>query len=256
MSVSIYMLHRVLPERPQDPPDVDMTITCDEFDEFLAGKKSERALTLDEWARDKDAEGYILTFDDGYKDNLIHALPIIEKYNVPAIIFITTGFINGQVYPLERALYNGLRDFEKYEKCRHDLKFGTYDQRLQKLKELTASDYFEREDNLFMSWDELKEIAKHPLISLGAHSHTHPNLAKLNPIEQWRELTRPQKILKQYLGFKPDILAYPYGGNSKMTRGLSWLSGYKMALATKEGRADAKSDMFRLPRMNIMEAVK
>lgn len=249
------MLHRVLPESPDTPPDSTFTITIKQFEKFLISRKNETVHRLCDWKKIRGQGGYILTFDDGYKDNLEYALPLLEKYNVPATIFITSGFINGDAFPLERLLYKGLQEKVFYETHRYELKFGGYGQRLNKLRGLIG-DNFETDRSLFMNWDEIQRLNNHPLIDIGYHSHSHPALAKSNIFQTWLELRKPIKIISQHTDLNHKIIAYPYGSNSMITRALARLAGYKIGVGTVHKMADKSSDIMRLPRLDIMEAVE
>ncbi len=233
-----YMLHRVLPEIPDNPTDAKFTVTPRQLDQFLESHAG---------------EDYVLSFDDGFRDNLVHALPVLEKHDVKATIYLTTGFINGTAYPLDRWLYPGLKDVSRFKKVRVPLKKGSYQQRLRKLERLIGRRSGEVQKDLYLSWDEVQQLHSHPLITLGAHTHTHPNLEFCPPWVVWEELTKPLKILQTRLGFKPDTLAYPYGGNSVTARWLAKVAGYRTAVTT---RSEAPvGNPFRLPRIDIMKAV-
>lgn len=249
------MLHRVLPEAPNTPPDSTFTITANQFEDFLKSKKEQTAHRLCDWNKVQGKGGYILTFDDGYKDNLEHALPLLEKYNTPATIFITSGFIDGNVIPLERPLYKGLQEKVFYDTCRREIKFGPYAQRLKKLKS-TIGDTFDTDQSVFLNWKEIQRLNNHPLIDIGYHSATHPALAKSNLFQTWAELRKPIKIIAEHIDIKHKLLAYPYGSNSIITRSLARLAGYKIAVGTANKMADETSEIMRLPRLDIMGALK
>ena len=94
------------------------------------------------------------------------------------------------------------------------------------------------------------------MIDIGYHSATHPALARSNPFQTWIELRKPIRKIPQCIDIKEKILAYPYGSNSIITRLLARLAGYKIAVGTVNKMADETSDVMRLPRLDIMGAVK
>ena len=115
-----------------------------------------------------------VTFDDGYRDNLTSALPILEKFGIPATIYIAPALIDGSV-----------------------------------------SAWWYKNDNenksLFLNWDELKCLSKHPLITIGAHTVNHAVLSELTCDQLKYELSECKSILEKRLGVEVQHLAYPYG---------------------------------------------
>ena len=100
---AILMYHRILPdEQINEDLNLGLAVSCSNFENQVKMMKSKYKLcSMDEFLsnlkKDKNEFMLTITFDDGYKDNLIHALPILEKYKVPALIYITTRFLKRHV---------------------------------------------------------------------------------------------------------------------------------------------------------------
>ena len=66
--------------------------------------------------------------------------------------------------------------------------------------------------DLIASWGEIESLAEHPLITVGAHSHTHPVLSLCEEKQVWYEMTTCKELLEARIGRIVSHLAYPYGG--------------------------------------------
>lgn len=175
----------------------------------------------------------VLTFDDGYRDNLTRALPVLERMQAPFTIYVPTGAVTRELY----AWWLGLRAlFRRYDEVSVDCMgrrfacasaadkiagfkevsgwvhrnycrdaelaptFAAYDVSLSSL----ADDYF-------LNSDELRSLAHHPLVTIGAHTIAHKALSTLEPDGVRREMTGNKTFLEQLLGKPIDHFAYPYG---------------------------------------------
>lgn len=118
---------------------------------------------------------YVLTFDDAYEDFYTHVMPLLRELQLPATLFVPTEFIDHpDRNPLSRAVPGAER--------------------------LTP-----------MSWDQLREAAAEPLVTLGSHTHTHPELPSLTDTQIEEEMQRSAERFQQELGFVPEHFAYPRG---------------------------------------------
>ena len=115
-----------------------------------------------------------VTFDDGYDDNFIHALPVLMQYGIKASFYVTTGFVD--------------RD-------------PTVVDRMRRLREMPVS---------ALSWEQLGEIYQAGM-EVGSHSITHVNLAELEPGALRAELRDSKRVLEDHLGEEIDSVAYPFG---------------------------------------------
>jgi len=133
--------------------------------------------------------GLHITMDDGYANNFDVALPLFEKYQIPATIFVTTRHI----------LQNGHCDVLDYF--------------IEKMKFYKIVVPYDIGYDLFygLTPEQLRTLARHPLITLGGHTHNHPHLDKCSSQQIRDEIQVNLKTLEQLTGIKPKYFAYPFG---------------------------------------------
>jgi peptidoglycan/xylan/chitin deacetylase (PgdA/CDA1 family) len=177
------------------------------------------------------------TFDDGYEDNLTHALPVFEKYNAPFALFLTTGFPDHKIvlwsYMLENLVRNRSKieftdegqDFcyavstgeekrEAFREIRNYILSGDQENLLPRLANIFNTD---TEDlsrltrELALSWKEVKELGDHPLVTIGSHTVNHLALAKLPEEKTKKEIKDALAIIERKTGKPVRHMAYPYG---------------------------------------------
>lgn len=242
---SALLYHRIVPQKFQTDefsPYRGLAVTKECFEEqarYL--KENFKCLSLSK-AIELLREGtlprksLIITFDDGYKDNLTLALPILEKYELPATIYVVTGLIDrtAELWWFEQEfIVRNCRDLdfrwqdklyrwalgstqEKYLaiQCLNDLfkKFSLSQQKsfMQALRAQCAQKY--SYENEILTWEELEKLDRHPLITIGAHTQNHPMLPHLDKSELLAELSESKASLEKHLGHQISHLAYPFGG--------------------------------------------
>lgn len=160
----------------------------------------------------------VITFDDGYQDNLTNALPILKKYGFKATIYLVND--------------------------RHDRDWSGY----RKAKNEGAG--LKNEPKL--SDDEVKELLESGLIEIGAHTLTHANLNALNREEAQNQISTSKKEIETKFTTVCRSFAYPFGLYSKRDTDLVLECGYSNAVTTEVGIADLnRCDLFEIPRVTI-----
>lgn len=208
-----------------------------------------------------DRPSALITFDDGYRDNVELALPVLTDLDTPAAFFIPSGFPGSSrlpwwdhvAYVLNRTRRPSLvldlpepltiplgqtdRTNAIAEVVAAFLRADRADDpRLVEHLEQRAEVDVSADDpgrDLFMTWDQVRQLADAGM-SIGSHSHSHPNLARLSEAEQRAELVRSRQILERELGRDVATLAYPYGvanAVSDLTMRLAGEAGYRLAFA-------------------------
>lgn len=203
-----------------------------------------RIIGMDEFAdtinsgKSDSRSSVVITFDDGYLDNYTLAFPILQKYQVPAIVYVATGLIgtNGMTWPdqIEYALLKtqktafrlgslwGEEQLSIQTTAQKELINGRIAQALKEvpdaerkstLQELFAVlgvDPSAASERKMLNWDEIREMAAHG-IEFGAHSHTHPILSRV-PLEEAKgDILLSKTILEEQLGRPVRHFAYPNG---------------------------------------------
>jgi len=110
--------------------------------------------------------------------------------------------------------------------------------------------------NTLMDWREIREIAAHPLVTIGAHTVKHYNLKRLPEAKARQEMVDVIGILSGQLGEAPRHLAYPYGYASAVgcrEVKLAKEAGYVSAVTTRHGvlRAEHANHLHALPRISV-----
>jgi peptidoglycan/xylan/chitin deacetylase (PgdA/CDA1 family) len=191
-----------------------------------------------------------ITFDDGYRDNLTEAAPIMHALGIPATLFFATG-------PQEREepfWWDTLELVGRSPEFRAAVKRASLGEfrRLvaQSLAELTPAAARGAIEQLYMNWDELRTWQRLGM-DVGAHTATHPILAKLSPAEMAEEILPSRARLERELDRPITLFAYPNGkaaDYSDHTRHLLAENGFTAACTTIEAMNDATTDLFSLRR--------
>lgn len=181
----------------------------------------------------------VFTMDDGFKDNYTKAFPIFKKHNAPYTIFVTTDFpdktaviwwyvledmlishdelslSNGVVYPA----HSYEEKCDSFLKIREEiLKLNQLDleNELSRLFDAYKIDWKSQCEKLCLSWDDIRELKKDPLVTIGAHTKHHFNLKQLATEQDVKnEVLAGVKILKEKAGIEPVVFAYPFGSSTE-----------------------------------------
>ncbi len=241
----IFTLHRVLPDEPADfSPNAILQIKPDFLDYVIERLRARGVdiVTLDEaikrLAEPKGRPFVVLTFDDAYKDNLVHALPILQRHEAPFTLYVPTAFVDGvgqlwwqaieDIIARQEAVafteggdteYVDTRTtaqkHEAFNRLYWQLRKLPEQERLKLLAEFTASYGYDLDKqcrDLIMDWQQLRLFAGDPLCTIGAHTVHHYELAKL-PLGQARaEMSQSVDVIEAQFGIRPAHFSYPLGG--------------------------------------------
>lgn len=275
--LAIFIFHRVFPVPDALMPDEPDIKRFDEIMGWLAYWFN--VLPLDEAiARLKNGDlpqrAAAITFDDGYADNLICAVPVLKKHGLSATFFIATGFLDGGCM-WNDTLIESLRltTLPELDASRFGLgnlplaslenKRSAIDKLIPAIKHLPATARHEaveyvREscgcvlpDNLMLTIPQLRELRAAGM-GIGAHTISHPILAALDESAARREIAESRARLEALLDERIGLFAYPNGkaGADYTARHAAIVKslGFDAAVATNWGMCSQGSDFYQLPR--------
>lgn len=277
--LAILIFHRVLPKPDPlfpDEPDIDR------FDTLMGWVAAWfNVLPLDEAVArlkrgDLPARAAAITFDDGYADNWLHAVPVLKRHRLPATFFIASGFLDGgrmwndtvieslraTRLPQIDAGFLGLGCFDLTGDQARRTALGSLIPAIKHLEPSARAEAVERladvcrvelPDDLMLTTTQLQALRAEGM-TVGAHTVSHPILAKLDDGQALREMADSRDRLQALLGDRVSLFAYPNGkpgtdygaAHVRMARQL----GYEAAVSTSPGTGCVSSDLYQLPRFS------
>ena len=287
------MLHHVRPRRDAEfQPNHHLEVAPEFLREMLAHLRARgiEIITMDEVHRRLVERNFsrrfaCITLDDGYRDNRDFALPVMREFEAPLTVYVYvasdfaqgTGklwwialemviarassieaMIGGVATRLDtstpaakQAAFDRLHDWLRGLPGEHDIH--------REIGALCARHGVDETDicrELCMSWDELKPFADDPLLTIGAHTITHCNLARQAEAIASHEMAISRARIESALQRPVVHLAYPYG--DRVAAGarefaLAHAAGFKTAVTTRPGMIfpESADHLTTLPRVSL-----
>jgi peptidoglycan/xylan/chitin deacetylase (PgdA/CDA1 family) len=288
---AILMFHRVRPRLEQSfEPNQPLEVTASFLDALLRHLRARgyELATLDDAlaalrsGAPRARPFAVLTFDDGYRDLVEHALPVLERHNAPFTAYVTSGFADGFARLWWIELEEAIRRLDHLDVIAGDTRFirscrtagekseafaglywllreGGEDELLRVAKALCAAAGVEPRRltaNLCLDWSGLEALARHELATIGAHSLTHPRLAKLDVGAAMREMRDSRQAIENALGVGVRHFCYPVGDPSsagKREFDLAKELNFDSAVTTRPGMifAEHRDHLHALPRLSV-----
>lgn len=197
--IRILMYHRILPAANGD----QLCVSSGRFEAQMAWLADNRNLIrlsdipalLSESGR-LSGNAVAVTFDDGYLDNLLHALPIMRRHKVPSTIFVSPDFAD--------------------QTHRHPRYVG-------------------EDSRVHLDWVEIRSMLEDSLVEIGSHTCTHPFLRQLDDGSAEREIVESKRRIEAQLDRRVDWFCYPSGDFGIREERLVRAAGYVGAVSVAPG---------------------
>jgi len=231
----------------------------------------------------------VLTFDDGYANNLYVVEPILNKYNLPYTVFISTEHIaTGQYYPtsVNRIIVKG-SGLKKISLPSQNISFSietendinnTVDSISNLLKTLTLKRVREITNDLInnvskdkwlelqekynsvrpMNWDEVIELSNRKNVTIGSHCKYHICCHDNQDLEEIeRQILESKQIIEDKLKIECNYFAYPNGDFTNSSNAIVRQAGYKMGFSIqKELSINNNNDLTVIPRIGVPQGIR
>lgn len=214
-----------------------------------------------------------ITFDDGWRDNLLHALPELEKQRLPATLFAVSDRVGteGGFWPDEterrlaeapvkvrsevaQAIGMGKDRCEPGDFLDFLKRISEADRPalIERIRESTHDELFE--ERALVNWEELDHLSKAG-VDIEVHGASHAILTGLDAAGVRDELSRSLATLRANGHARHGLLAYPSGAYSDEVVAITRELGYRAAVTTEPGLADGSVDLLKMPRVGIHDDI-
>ena len=192
-----------------------------------------------------------ITFDDGYRDNLTVAAPILEQYRLPATLFLATGYVERAQTQWSDTLYWLLGGHPCSAGLHSCLLEANYEERMKLLAGLQrAAPPAARPPRLMLDWDDARRLVRrYPLFEIAGHTRDHIDLTR-HPGEARAQIEGCAEDLRRELGVEAQHFAFPYGRSCAGTRQAVIDAGWRSAVvADAARRIGPETDRYAMPRI-------
>lgn len=277
---TIFMLHSIVDDDAFYPDDMlRCPVSCLDWTLQWLKQSGTEFVSLDQAIdrlNDPGTDRFAaFTFDDGYADNLTRALPVMERHGAPFVIYVTTGMITGGIDAwwfglaelIRRRDCIDLPDLNRSFDCRgHAAKQRTFlaietmihdDYSIlptvKALIQAAGIDVTKLVRSEGLTPDQLRELARHPLVTVGGHTTTHVNLAQQPVSTVEREMRDNRMFLENIIQAPVRHFAYPFGNPRACGPREAWLAraaGFRSAVTTRRGSIfpEHRNHLHALPR--------
>lgn len=220
----------------------------------------------------------LVTFDDGYRDNHEHALPVLRSRGLPAVVFLITGAIGTRrvmwwdeladmlerapagehdLPPVGRRLLAGpaSRAAARFEllAALKEVEDAALREGMRRLREALAVPAAEADPPLFMGWNEVAELTEAG-ISCQPHTHDHPLLTRVDRARAREEIVRSAAEVERRTGRPASAFAYPNGSHDPGVVRILAEAGIAVAFTMRPGpvrASDARAAPLEVPRVSL-----
>lgn len=259
-----------------------LSINPDLFEELVVFLKSRYELinfdqAVERLTTNDQPTGCVLTFDDGYRDNYDFAFPILKKHAAPATIFVTLDALDSGIFGwgmFDKAIIStnaeslDLQSFglgtvrlagQERQPLIHELHRSLKtlsDSHKREIVDYVIANYGDENNTCrtMLTWDEAKEMADSTLVTIGAHTITHPILSRTNSNQAHNEIIEGKTRIEGRLGLPVHYFAYPNGSRSDFNDehvAMAQSAGYRAACSTIAGNNSVGCDLFTLKRIDV-----
>ena len=222
----------------------------------------------------------LITFDDGYRNNLTLAAEALKQLGLPCVFFLSTGYIGtGRILwvdeIIERIRHCSLKELplplggtaplpddpdarraaasDVKERCKY-LETGAVEEYLDRLRSITPEPPLNEELHGFMDWDDVRRLHKLGF-EIGSHTVSHPILTRVAAGRLDSELAESKRHIEEQTGAACNTIAYPNGGPrdvSEAVFGAARRAGYQAGFTISGGLSSPGEDLFAVSRISVM----
>lgn len=223
-----------------------------------------------------------ITFDDGYRDYLDYALPILHKYRCPSSMYVVTDCVNKNMptwtyvfdqiffstkklhipetdYGIECYMFHIFEWASNLERSRYGSRFKQHLKKIDNHKRnrimehlLRSFDDVEPPTGMMMTWEEIRGLHSES-VEIGSHSVTHSPLATISDDAGLMcELRDSAELIQRETGQFPAAISYPVGSYNEGVKGAAKKAGYQFGLAVDQKRyRPERDDLYAIPRIEL-----
>lgn len=215
-----------------------------------------------------------ITFDDGFRSVSSDVFPVLQRFQAPATVFLTTGYVGSddilwfnwvdlalsagaQVDDVLPPSLRGLEGWQLRRQLMPYLKAAPDDERLDivsKLRQRATAGAEQTARYRLMTWDEARTLQASGLVALGGHTRTHPILARAGDAKAAAEISGCAADLERELGPAERHFAYPNGERADFNAQIAHMvqvAGFTAAVSAARGVCAPGDDMYALRRVAV-----